>query len=126
MCLLAGIDPDATFRGNVISIRGNQLASTSSLLEKRDQTALAGIAGDPPPGTTWNDWGVKILFDLQDISIQHSGMNFQDCTLNLSRTGPTSYVLSVESPCGLWRIPVLSLSCAAQLDRAPAPSASSS
>jgi uracil-DNA glycosylase len=59
MCRLAGIDPDTTFRGNVISIRGNNSSFDEFLVGKRDQAALAGIAGDPPGGTLWDNWGVR-------------------------------------------------------------------
>lgn len=59
MCSLAGIDPDATFRGNVISIRGSASSFDEFLVGKRDQAALAGTAGPPPAETEWTDWGVQ-------------------------------------------------------------------
>jgi hypothetical protein len=120
MCCLAGIDPDATFRGNVISIRGQIHLSMNSLSENEIRQRLQQLREIHPRARVGRIGAYSIRSGVLDIFTLDSGMNFHDCTLNLLRTGPTSYVLSVESPCGLWRIPLLSLSCVAQPDKAPA------
>jgi hypothetical protein len=93
--------------------------SMSSLSENEIKAHLQQLRETHPRAQVGRIGAYSIRSGVLDIFTLDSGVNFQDCTLNLSRLSPTSYVLSVESPCGLWRIPLLSLSCEAQLDRGP-------